>query len=242
MQCTLHFLTRPGLYRTQQAKVMFIIANLGGAAAQWATPLVMRNNSVLRDFDAFIAAFRGTFERRYLARAQQTELLTLKQGNRDLVAYLAHFQRLATETILPDLTKSTIFYQGLREDLKDRISQVVPQPSTCAELIDLALQIDQRQRERRTEKRGGDGYVERRGKEVQECMFRGEGEQDMAPEPMQVGGMRRRLTDQEYERRRKRDLCLFCGKAGHYSRACPQKGRNPKEPGNAWGRSGGEEQ
>ena len=39
------------------------------------------------------------------------------------------------------------------------------------------------------------------------------------PEPMQLGGTR--LTQAERDRRMRDNLCLYCGKPGHFRNACP---------------------
>ena len=42
-------------------------------------------------------------------------------------------------------------------------------------------------------------------------------------EPMQVG--RTSLTLEEREHRRRGNLCLYCGRAGHFVSHCPVKGK-----------------
>lgn len=43
------------------------------------------------------------------------------------------------------------------------------------------------------------------------------------PEPMQLGVLRPSLTQEERQRRRMNNLCLYCGEPGHYVRNCPLK-------------------
>jgi len=43
------------------------------------------------------------------------------------------------------------------------------------------------------------------------------------PNDMELGVLRSPLTTQEKERRRKDNLCMYCGKSGHFAAGCPNK-------------------
>lgn len=158
----------------------------------------------------------------------------MQQGKRDLVTYLTHFQRLTAEVPLPDITRATIFYQGLKEELKDKVAQVVPQPATCADLVELVLQMNQRMLERQWEKNrlGSPPLENYTSMESDKGARSGEAQS----EPMQIGSIRRTLTEKEKERRRRFNLCLFCGKEGHYARMCPEKEKPRGTAENYWAR------
>ena len=49
------------------------------------------------------------------------------------------------------------------------------------------------------------------------------------PEPMQINASRiKKLTPEEKERRRREDLCMYCGGKGHRAHNCPTKVASPK--------------
>ena len=42
-------------------------------------------------------------------------------------------------------------------------------------------------------------------------------------EPMQIGGIRPPLSQEEKDKRRRLNLCLYCGRSGHFAKECPVK-------------------
>ena len=139
------------------------------------------------------------------------------------MTYLSNFKRLVTETRWPEEKRGSLFYKGLNDDLKDALSQIVNPPEAWEELIDLVVQIDHRLGERKGEKaRSNRVFLVRPEKKSS----------DPKPhedtEPMQIGGIRPPLSKEEKEKRRKLNLCLYCGKAGHFAKECPAKSKFKK--------------
>lgn len=227
-QCRLHFLTKTAAFRSVQSRTAFVISYLTGDAAAWANPLVQKDHAILYDWDDFLAEFEKIFNRRAATLCKDQELLSLKQGSKELVTYVTHFNRLVAEADWPHDKQMSLFYQGLRDDIKDLIAQVDPQPRECSEMIDLALRLDHRMAERRGDRRKGDSRPVPRLDLYKGS--RGVAAKSEGDEPMQIGSVRGPLTKEEKEQRRKDGLCMYCGKAGHFVRECPSK---PKTQGNA---------
>lgn len=234
-QCRLHFLCKPTAFETIQARTAFVISYLTGDAAAWAMPLVQKDDPLLYNWDGFLGEFGRLFDRREVSLAQDKELLALRQGTRDLVSYVTQFNRLVIETDWPENKQTVLFYQGLKEELKDAIAQVEPQPTTCTAMIDLALRLDHRINERKGDKKKPEVTPFAR-------LDRGRGNRSIE-EPMQIGGVRGPLSTAEKEQRKVNNLCLYCGQPGHYIRTCPntpKKGvsgeQNKGESGKGLGR------
>lgn len=227
-QCQLQFLARPQAFLTGQAKITYIIANLGGEALEWASPIVDSQSTLLTDYNQFFLEFRGMFERRYTAQSLRTELLEIKQGNRALTTYITHFKRLVASTSWTDDTQATVFLHGLREELKDAIATTVPWPDTCAGLIDLVLQVNQRLQDRKGERRRAEQkrLNWRSGREEKEGV---ETTTTLNSEPMEVSHVRGPLSLEERKRRMTDGVCLYCGLAGHFIRSCPKRPPKPYE-------------
>ncbi|KAJ1113638.1 hypothetical protein NDU88_001880 [Pleurodeles waltl] len=149
VQVELHFTCRPNTFPDAQSKVAFLLSYLSGDAATWAIPLVRKNSPLLYNCRNFVREFERVFDRRTVTQSADCELLDLRQGNQDLVSYLANFNRLVAETSWPEEKQAVLFYKGLKEELKDILAQIDPQPTDCEELINLVLRLDHRLAERK---------------------------------------------------------------------------------------------
>ena len=101
-QCQLQFLCRPNAFATDAAKTAFIISYLGGTAANWSIPLVERNAPLLYDYALFKETMRKLFSRHVFIQTSDNELLSLRQGGKDLLTYVTTFSRLIAETEWPE--------------------------------------------------------------------------------------------------------------------------------------------
>ena len=223
-QCQLHFMCKPMCFPDEQSKVAFVLSYLGGTASTWSIPLIERDDPLLYDYVSFKVAFKRLFDRHSFIQSADTALLNLRQGNTSLLTYISSFNRLITETNWPEDKRSTLFYRGLREELKDMVAQIVNPPDTCCELIELVVKLDHRLFERRREKQRSDSrpsvYRERRSEP--EKTFD-------EVEPMQIGSIRGPLTEEERKKRRSLGLCLYCGQKGHFLRDCTVKPKRREE-------------
>lgn len=186
---------------------------------------------LLRDYDGFVNLFRQVFKRWGARQAKKAELLNIIQGNHEVSAYMAHFQRLADSTIWTEDTKVVVLYRGLKEKLKDAMVTVVPRPETVAGLVDLALQLEQHPSERKEERQKTD-HRKPAVRVIREHPREEGHPQPTAPEPMMVDAICPPLTDKERNRCLREDACLYCGETGHYLRSCPRKPRRRPQEGN----------
>ncbi|XP_069494426.1 protein LDOC1-like [Ambystoma mexicanum] len=90
--CNIQFAFSHTTYSTDFSKVGFVISNLTGNALAWANPLVTADESVLRDWRAFLEKFKQVFERTEIKYMACEELLEVHQGQMDPLSYITKFK------------------------------------------------------------------------------------------------------------------------------------------------------
>lgn len=214
VNCSILFALQPQTFASERAKVAFTINLLTERARLWGTAEWERQTPACASFNAFTAELRKVFGPVSRGPDAAGGLLGLRQGTRRVVDYALEFRIRARESDWNSGAQIDAFLVGLAEYLKDELVSY-ELPSSLDRIIELVTRLDQRIQARRQEKRrsfSGHQRAWRRDRlpEVEE------------PEPMQVGEARRRAAEQQ--RRRRQDVCLYCGKAGHFIVDCPVKG------------------
>lgn len=208
---------QPLRYPTEETRVGLIGTLLSGAALSWFSPLVEKDSPLLEDFDNFLEEFTNTFGETDKERTATTKIRSLQQRSRAASVYAAEFRQLACDVDWDDKALISAFRWGLRDDVKDLLLNL-PDPSTLSEAITQAVRCDNRLFERRQERRSSSGLYRADAatptRQINTSM----------PEPMQIDASKvLRLSQEEKDRRRKEDLCLYCGDKGHKAHNCPKK-------------------
>lgn len=205
---------QPLRYPTGEIQVGLIGTLLSGTALSWFSPLVEKNSPLLQDLDDFLEEFTNTFGETDKARTATTKLRSLQQRSRAASVYAAEFRQLACDVDWDDNALISTFRWGLRDDVKDLLLNL-PDPTTLSEAITQAVRCDNRLFERRQERRSLSGpyRVDATTPVRQNNTSR--------PEPMQIDSSKiLKLSQEEKDRRRKEDLCLYCGEKGHRAHNC----------------------
>ena len=202
---------------------------LSGRALKWAIAVVGRNSRLATNYDAFIQEFRLVFDHPVDGPDAASRLHGIRQGTRSVADYTVEFRILAAESTWDDAALKSAYQRGLGETIKDLILQ--KQPPTLDALIALALQADDRLRERNRE-RARAGVTNKLPSAKPSSKTPG-GDSTSSPtsvyrtsiapmsvdEPMEMG--KSRLSAEERERRMRERLCLYCSDGGHVIRSCP---------------------
>ena len=227
-QCELFFRHQPIRYRSQETRIALVMSLLSGRALQWAIAVVGRNSRLATDYAAFIQEFRLVFDHPVDGPDAASRLHGIRQGTRSVADYTVEFRILAAESTWDDAALKSAYRRGLGETIKDLILQ--KQPPTLDALIALALQADDRLRERNRERaRAG---AANKLPSVKSSSKTPGGDTASTPvsslafpslktrdEPMEMG--KSRLSAEERERRMSERLCLYCSEGGHVIRSCP---------------------
>ena len=232
-QCEFLFLHQASRYTSSEARVALIVSLLSGRALQWAVATLSKNPAIASDYAAFLSEFRLVFDHPADGPDAASRLHSLTQGARSVADYAVEFRILAAESRWDDLALLSAFRRGLNDTIKDLILR--DRPTTLAALINVALQVDDRLRERRQERarrptpsvsnppRVDTTSIPRLSPQTAKSSTPLVSPSDA--EPMQLG--RSRLTPEVREKRVRDRLCLYCGKGGHFIRECAIR---PKDP------------
>ena len=243
-QCRLKFWGQSSRFRTESSKIMYAGSRLRGVAYSWFEPILdSRNNNPLPELQSFerftesLTAMYGITDQKATAERQITECHQVSSA----AAYAAEFRRLQGLISWNDSALCHQFYTGLKENVKDKLAET-ERPATLTELIASAVRIDNRFHERRLEKSTrSPAFSPSRpipttnSPVAHPTPNSGWKPSAFVPQPMDLDSTRprfRKLTDEEKQRRRSNNLCMYCGKAGHSATECPSVPKINSPPSN----------
>ncbi|CAJ1074292.1 uncharacterized protein LOC124485733 [Xyrichtys novacula] len=224
-QVSLVFEMQPLSYASDRSKIAYTIGLLSGQAREWGTAVWGRQDSACESYAAFVAEMRKVFDHPVSGNNASHRLMAISQGTRSVAEFAVEFRTLAAESSWNDGALQGAFYKGLGEALKDELATRDDSPD-LDHLIALAIKIDNRLRERRRERSARSVLGPTRTPSAPGPRTQPDPPPESLPEPMQIG--RAHLTESEKLQRRSANLCLYCGRPGHYIAFCPA--RPPKGP------------
>ena len=231
-QCELLFTHQPSKYSSDGSKIALVMSLLVDDALSWAIAAVENNPVFTTDYSQFKSEFRAVFDHPADGQDASSRLLVIRQGSRSVAQYTLQFRILAAESRWNDQALLSVYRKGLNDSIKDLI--VRDSPTSLSELISLALMMDTRLQERRTDKAQRVPSRSASGSPVSSSftatsnpplLMGPPSSTAVAGEPMEID--RSRLSREERELRMSNQLCLYCGESGHYIRACPSRPKGP---------------
>lgn len=208
----------------ESLRVHALVACLEHEAFEWYEDWLQQRNF---DFDAITyndlaEALRARFTKQNAASLARDKLLMLRQDRISVQEYTSRFNRISLEiTNMSEDDKLHQYVHGLKESIKNQVEHLrcIDLQFTLQKAIALAERIDSIQ------------YNTRKMK-----AFTHSNDSQPSSEPMDIdaGAMhamkmhRKKLTNNEWERRKTSRLCFNCGKSGHFSRECSE-GKDSEE-------------
>jgi len=210
MQASMVFQTNPSQFNTERAKIVYLASYLDGPALSWAGALLSMTDPppLANDYALFAKALEKNFGVPAPIAAEQLRQL---QQTGTVYQYSMEFRSLASRVPWENASLVSQFYSGLAYPIKAELIRT-ELPEALEEMIASAIAIDNIQQQRRVLLNPTAPLQNDRSRAAT------------------VASPGQRLTEQQRDFRRKNNLCLYCGTAGHFLRSCPARPRPKGSP------------
>lgn len=170
-------------------------------------------------YSSFTDEMKRVFDHPVQGRDASYRLTAICQGSQSVADYTIEFRTLAAESGCNDMALQGAFYRGPREQLKDELA-TRDDAALLDQLIQTSICLDNHLRECRRERSSqpndsGSPLPSTNDSLPPPPLS------DSVPGPMQLG--RACLTPKEHAHRRAANLCLYCGRLGHFIASCPSR-------------------
>lgn len=209
-----------------------------GSPKSWYYGIKSSSPHLLHDLKGLLDNFRSHFGDSDLSATSLRKLKELKQTG-SCATYASKSSELHQHLMINDFTKCDMFYEGLKESVKDVLVNV-KRSHVFDIFVEQCTEIDNRLHAREVEKRAAN-KSSHTGKPTPKPQARAPAPATtsapaptVAPAasgvvPMEIDAVRRGpLSSAEKERRRKEGLCLYCGQGQHLISNCPNMSAKAK--------------
>lgn len=211
------FALQPSRFANETTKIIFVGTNLTGNAQTWYRNIRLEHESTanpgLNDVESFFRLLLYTFDDPNAVNNSRDQLSRIKQGKDSCLNYSTRFRNMAIETGYNEVAKVALYRNGLNETIKDALANLQTLPENFEDFVKLAINMDNRQYQRRVEHRREHQSREPRAVPMQ-------------LDNLEVKSPRAPLSKELKEYRMKNGLCLYCGERGHLLKECTKKPKN----------------
>jgi hypothetical protein len=198
---------------------------LGTQAREWASDRITTAQTGAQVDYGTWANFKAAFKAQFIPPETQQDTIirihNLPMGNREFNEWYQEWSQYARRTNVDDATKMFAFRKALNGALQGKMMLLVPQPTTLQGLVDKAREFDKNwhifanpSNSTRNPRRGNNARVH----EV--TSTESPNAEINATQGRPLFKKQGRLTPGEREHYIKNNLCLYCGKPGHWAIEC----------------------
>lgn len=231
LKCDMVFMVQPETYHSDDIKLAFVINLLQGDAYQWVKPALLTQGDLrpswISSWETFKLEFNRIFGDSDIIETSRQKLKGLRQ-TKAATTYATEFRRYSLYLHWGDEAFRHAFFDGLKEDVKDKL--LTPNDFNNLEaLIEASVKWDNLlfQRRRTTTPR-----IPTKSYTPNNTWSNPNYGNQSGPTPIQIDTItpspsaptfKGPLTQAEKDRRKKLNLCLYCGNAGHNVFDCTLK-------------------
>ncbi len=209
------FLLYPERYQEDEAKVIYVISRFYGNAMNWAATLIDNQDPCLNNYDTFVEklkAFYGDNDESFVANQM---LRRIKQRNiGGASGYILEFNKYADVSTWNEQAKMDAFMEGLNDQVANRILEMFPGPRNLSSMQTIASRIDSRLATHRHLSNQSRNFSNNRRNNRSNIPKKNNYSKNNYHGP---------LSKEEKERRKKENLCLYCGSSKHKLNDCPKR-------------------
>ena len=99
-----------------------------GAAFDWASPFLEKDDPILNDYEAFVKILSSIFDQPNKIQATMDQLYALKQGNESATTFVFRFKSLACSVPLDEVSLILMFRHAARKPFKINWFMLIPFP------------------------------------------------------------------------------------------------------------------
>ena len=152
-QCQMVFDGQPHRFPTDYSKILYISSHFRDAAFNWIQPYIGPKRKVttfMNSYNKFIKELERSFGEPNIKATTSRQLMKLTQTGSTSI-YASEFQRLSSLLTWNEDALSFIYYQGLKDEVKDLMTHY-PKTNSLSELITTSIDTDNRVYKRNLEK------------------------------------------------------------------------------------------
>lgn len=217
-QCEVCFRAQPSRYATEESRICLILSLLEGKALDWVGPLIRNNSEIVRSLEKLRNELISVFDHSFTDQEAATRLMNLNQGRNSVAEFSILFRSVASSTGWADAPLMSLFVRSLSEPVRDALA-MVEIPKSLDALVQIAIRIDNRMREREKERLASKGRpLQMKGQFPKSVAvpFPSTALPESESEPMQVDGA---VVHKPAIKRK--IICYHCRRPGHIKPRCP---------------------
>lgn len=226
------FFLQPRKFPNDQIRIVYLSTFFTDSAKLWYQALEDSQSPTLETLETFWAAFQNRFGNPLASEEQKNKLLLSRQGRSESVEeFNSRFLTLILNVNFNDEALRSIYLQAIQPEVLEKLYDQDNLPTSLEEMMSLCELIESRRRQIQNRK---NLIVGRSQFNAQPASVPSNGHVQSNPAfglaiptaQRSIPEQRSSLTEEERQRRRSLNLCIYCGDNGHFLSNCPKKSKN----------------